>query len=238
MKSGLRQSESKKPEVLAIIPARGGSEGLPRKNILDLCGKPLIAYSIQVALKSKLIDQVVVSTEDIEIAKISEGFGAEIPFLRPKEMARADSSVSDAVEFTVNKLRGSGYFPDVLVTLYPTHPFRTPGLVDFLVNKALSGHNTVSTVKKVAHGKLSLFSRNGGDNIAPLLSSSSLNGATNNRSFFRFYGLFQGTNYGSFDKPYLHVIKDRISLIDIDSLSDFFLAEEVIKQGVFDFNLE
>ncbi|MBW1723549.1 MAG: hypothetical protein JRH13_15900, partial [Deltaproteobacteria bacterium] len=76
-----------KPEVLAIIPARGGSKGLPRKNIRDLCGKPLIAYSIEVALRAKLIDRVVVSTEDEEIAEISESFGAEVPFLRPKEMA-------------------------------------------------------------------------------------------------------------------------------------------------------
>jgi N-acylneuraminate cytidylyltransferase len=237
METNLGKSEQEKPHILAIIPARGGSKGLPRKNILDLCGKPLIAYSIEVALKSKLIDRVLVSTEDFEIAKISETFGAEIPFLRPKEMALDRSNVADAILFTVNRLRDGGYFPDVLVTLYPTHPFRTPGLVDFLVNKVINGHSMVSTVKLVTRGKLSLFSKNRGNNIVPLMNSSALNGGSpGHRSFFRSYGLFQGTNYGSFGKPYLHVIRDAISLIDIDSYSDFLLAEEVIKQGLFDFN--
>jgi CMP-N-acetylneuraminic acid synthetase len=70
-------------KVLAIIPARGGSKGIPRKNIRDLCGKPLIAYSIEAAIKSRLINRVIVSTDDEEIAEISKSFGAEVPFMRP-----------------------------------------------------------------------------------------------------------------------------------------------------------
>lgn len=225
-----------KPKVLAIIPARGGSRGVPRKNIRDLCGKPLIAYSIEVALKSKLIDRVVVTTEDEEISEISRSYGAEVPFLRPKEMAGDRSSVGDGIDFTVNKLRDEGYFPDALVTLYPTHPFRTTGLVDLLVGKLLTGYGPVNTVKLVTHSKLSVFAKDGRGSILPLLNANSIDGPGTRKSFFRYYGLFMGTNYGSHEKPYIYVIKNPVSLIDIDSLADFYLAEEVIKQGLFDFD--
>jgi len=223
-----------KPKVLAIIPARGGSKGLPRKNIRNLCGKPLIAYSIKVALQSELVNRVIVSTEDEEIAEISKHFGAEIPFLRPKEMARDHSSVGDGIGFTVTKLSAGGYSPNVLVTLYPTHPFRTPGLIDFLVDKTLSGYKTVQTVKMITHTEQSIFSKNNGESIVPLLKSNSPNRTAVKRVYFREYGLFQGTNFGASGKHFIHIIKDQVSLIDIDSLCDFYLAEEVIKRGLFD----
>ncbi|RLB93843.1 MAG: acylneuraminate cytidylyltransferase family protein [Deltaproteobacteria bacterium] len=226
-----------KQKVLAIIPARGGSRGLPRKNIRDLCGKPLVAYSIEVALRSKLIDRVVVSTEDEEIAEVSKSCGAEVPFLRPKGMAQDRSSIGEAIDFTINKLRDDGYNPNILVTLYPTHPFRTPKLLDFLVSKNLEGYSPVNTVKLITHTNLSIFSTNGAKNLTPLLSATPFNGTPSRKSFFRSYGLFLGTIPGCFDKPYLHVIKDSASLIDIDSLFDFYLAEEVIKGGLFDFEL-
>ena len=77
--------------IVAIIPARGGSKGIKRKNIRILNGKPLISYTIEQALKSKYIDRVIVSTEDLEIAEISKSFGAEVPFLRPQELAQDDT---------------------------------------------------------------------------------------------------------------------------------------------------
>ncbi|MHC4558353.1 MAG: acylneuraminate cytidylyltransferase family protein [Planctomycetota bacterium] len=233
----MQSAPKEKPKVLAIIPARGGSRGLPRKNVRELCGKPLVAYSIEVALKSKSIDRVVVSTEDDEITEISKHYRAEVPFLRPKEMAEDRSSIDDAINFTINRLRDGGYDPNVLVTLYPTHLFRTPKLVDFLVCKALEGHSPVNTVRLITHSQLSIFSKDGDGRIVPLLHSSTRNGTTK-RSFFRQYGLFLGSNYSCFGRPYLHVIKDPVSLIDIDSLSDFYLAEEVIKGGLFDFGSE
>lgn len=222
-------------KILAIIPARGGSKGIPRKNIRDLCGKPLIAYSIEVALKSKLINRVVVSTEDEEIAEISTNYGAEVPFLRPKKMAHDRSSISDAVKFTVDRLADEGWSPDILVNLYPTHPFRTPGLIDFLVNKGIEGYSSVYTVKSITHTNLSIFSKNGDNNIAPLLGLNPSNGNRVRRTFFRTSGLFLGTNYRISSKPYVYVVKDQVCLIDIDTLPDFYLAEEVIRQGLFDF---
>lgn len=227
-----------KPKVLAIIPARGGSKGIPRKNIQDLCGKPLIAYSIEVALKARMIDRVVVSTDDEEIAETSRHSGAEVPFLRPKEMAADRSSVGDAIDFTVKNLRNDGYKPQLLVTLYPTNPFRTPALVDFLVQKMINGSSPVTTVKWVPHHPFSIFSRNEHKRIVPLLHANFTDGTVSRKSFFRQYGLFLGEIYGSStNRPYVHLIKDPVSLIDIDSITDFYLAEQVITRGLFDFDI-
>ena len=83
--------------LVALIPARGGSKGIPRKNILELCGKPLNAWSIEVAQKSNYIDRLVVSTEDEEIAVIARSYGAEVPFMRPAELAMDDTPVIEPV---------------------------------------------------------------------------------------------------------------------------------------------
>lgn len=94
--------------MIALIPARGGSKGLPGKNIKSLCGKPLIAYTIQAALNASGINQVVVTTDSEEIAEISRQYGAEVPFLRPKELAEDTSSAVDvylhAIDFLQKKL--------------------------------------------------------------------------------------------------------------------------------------
>ena len=227
-----------KPEVLAVIPARGGSKGIPRKNIVDLCGKPLIAYSIEVALKSTMITRVVVSTEDEEIAEVSKAYGAEVPFLRPKELAGDRSNIGDAINYTLEQLKQNGFLPDALVQLYPTHLFRNPRLLNSLIARLFEGYNTVKTVRPVALNGISLFCRNGGNKLIPLMPHDS---GSNSRKqiYFRQYGLFLGLNQ---TKPqplgiYLHHLTDPVSLIDIDTHGDLYLAEEVIKQGFFDFDL-
>jgi CMP-N-acetylneuraminic acid synthetase len=224
-----------KHEILAIIPARGGSKGIPRKNIKELCGKPLIAYSIEVALKSKWINRVIVSTEDEEIAEISQNCGAEVPFLRPAELAQDHSNMAEAVDHTMMRLRENGYHPHVLVILYPTHPFRSLALLDFLLNKAVNGYNQVITVKIVTHNPCSLFKRTEDARLIPLLKDQTLDAPPSSLSFFRNYGLFQSTTFGGQDKNYLHIIKNPISLLDIDTPEDFYMAEEVIKNNLFDF---
>lgn len=231
-----KSKDSKKPEVLAIIPARGGSKGLPRKNVKNLCGKPLIAYSIETALKSKLLDRVIVSTEDDEITEISESYGAEVPFMRPVCLAGDRSDIGSALHYTLSKLMEQEYVPDIIVHLYPTHPFRTPALIDFLITKIMDGFNPVATFKKVAHSSSTIFSRNGGNLLAPLLLTPASECKDLKYIYFRKYGLFSGTSHGA-DNSYVHVIRNPISLIDIDTMADFYLAEEVIKQGLFDFDL-
>lgn len=123
---------SKRPSVLAIIPARGGSRGIPRKNVRLLCGKPLIAYTIETALSSKLIDRVVVSTEDEEIAGISKEYGAEV-IKRPEELARDDSPTIDVVMHVLNWFEEKNEYFDIVVLLEPTSPLRKENDLDSAV---------------------------------------------------------------------------------------------------------
>ena len=117
--------------VLAIIPARGGSKGVPRKNIKNLCGKPLITWTIEEALKSKYIDRLVVSTEDEEIAEISRKHGAEIPFLRPIELAKDDTPGIEPLLHCIYWLKNNeNYSPDYVCTLQCTSPFRNSKHID------------------------------------------------------------------------------------------------------------
>lgn len=117
-------------EILAIIPARGGSKGIPRKNIRLLCGKPLIAHTIEAALNSKHINRVVVSTEDQEIAGIARQYGAEI-ILRPAELADDSVPTAPVLEHVVGYLEETeDYRADVIVLLQPTSPLRNSHHID------------------------------------------------------------------------------------------------------------
>jgi N-acylneuraminate cytidylyltransferase len=114
-----------KLEVLAVIPARGGSKSIPRKNIIDFAGYPLIAYSISAGLTAEQVSRVIVSTDDDEIAEISHRYGAEVPFMRPA--AHAEDATPDLPVF-VHALEWlaehEDYHPDIVVQLRPTSPFR------------------------------------------------------------------------------------------------------------------
>ena len=117
-------------KVLAIIPARGGSKGLPGKNIKELCGKPLVAWSIGQALKSKYIDNVVVSTDTEKIAMIAKESGANVPFLRPAELAADDSPTSDAILHVLKELNLMGETYNYVALLEPTSPLRKSHDID------------------------------------------------------------------------------------------------------------
>jgi CMP-N-acetylneuraminic acid synthetase len=110
--------------LLAIIPARGGSKGIPRKNIAPLCGRPLIAYTIEAAQKSAVVDRIVVSTDNVEIAKVSKGLGAEVR-MRPAALAEDDTPTRAVLYNVVSELAAEGYRPDAVLTLQPTSPLRT-----------------------------------------------------------------------------------------------------------------
>jgi N-acylneuraminate cytidylyltransferase len=110
--------------ILGIIPARGGSKGIPRKNIKRICGKPLIAWTIEAAKQAKLLDRFVVSTEDREIAEISKEYGAEI-VKRPPEFATDEATTLSVLQDVLKKINA-----DIVVVLQPTSPIRNPGLID------------------------------------------------------------------------------------------------------------
>jgi CMP-N,N'-diacetyllegionaminic acid synthase len=110
--------------VLAVITARGNSKRLPNKNILDLNGKPLIAWTIEAALKSGVVNRLIVSTDDIRIAEISRKFGADVPFMRPNELSSDTSKSIDVVFHVIDELENSGVFYKYLLLLQPTSPLR------------------------------------------------------------------------------------------------------------------
>lgn len=138
-----------KPEVLALIPARGGSKGIPRKNIRPFAGYPLIAYSIAAALQSETVTRVVVSTDDEEIAETARRYGAETPFLRPAELARDDTLDLPVFQHALSWLHeNQNYRPEVVVHLRPTTPLRPPGLVDRAV-RLLLAHPEADSVRGI-----------------------------------------------------------------------------------------
>jgi N-acylneuraminate cytidylyltransferase len=127
-----------KINVIALIPARGGSKSIPRKNILDFAGFPLIAYSIAAGLAAESIDRVIVSTDDVEIADISRSFGAETPFIRPDEFAGDDTPDLPVFIHALEWLeKEEGYQTDIVVQLRPTSPLRRVSHIDIAVGRLL-----------------------------------------------------------------------------------------------------
>lgn len=126
--------------ALVVIPARGGSKGVPRKNVKDLAGKPLIAYNIEAANQASHVQRVVVSTDDDEIASVSVKYGAEV-VRRPIELASDTASSESALLHTLDHLRiMQGYVPDILVFMQCTSPFTEAIDVDGTIDALLSGH--------------------------------------------------------------------------------------------------
>lgn len=140
----------KKPYIVGFIFARGGSKGLPRKNIYPLAGKPLIAYAIETAKASDLIDRVVVSTDDTEIAEVARAYGAEAPFIRPAELARDDSPEWLAWQHAIQTVKQEHEI-DVFVSIPATSPLRTVEDVNNCINTFLMGEtDLVITVTPAA----------------------------------------------------------------------------------------
>jgi CMP-N,N'-diacetyllegionaminic acid synthase len=137
-------------DVLALIPARGGSKGIPRKNVIQIAGKPLIAWSILQARASARITRVVVSTDDDEIATVAEQWGAEVPFVRPAEYARDASPDIDVFRHALVFLaQHEGYEPDMVVHLRPTGPVRRAEDIDAAVDM-LAGRPAADALRSVS----------------------------------------------------------------------------------------
>lgn len=116
-------------KILALIPARGDSKGIPNKNIQKIGGKYLIEYTINSAKRSKLIDKIIVSTDSKKIASISKKLGAEVPFLRPKKISIDKSPTIEVIKHTLGFLSNNQFYvPDIILLLQPTSPFRSKDL--------------------------------------------------------------------------------------------------------------
>ena len=143
------------PHVLTIIPARGGSKGIPRKNVLPLNGKPLIAWTIEAARQAELVTRVVVSTDDDEIAEVSRAAGAEV-LMRPAELAGDTTPTEPVLVHVLETLRArEGYVPDLLVLAQCTSPLRGAEIMDQGINLLLTtGCDCVLTVAPIMHWRL------------------------------------------------------------------------------------
>jgi len=139
----------KMTEILALIPARGGSKGIPRKNIRDFAGYPLIAWSIAAGLQADMVTRVIVSTDDEGIAAVACEFGAETPFLRPAELAQDNTTDLPVFEQALQWLKeNEDYQPDMVVQLRPTSPIRPRDLVDNAI-RILLEHEDADCVRGV-----------------------------------------------------------------------------------------
>lgn len=221
----------KDKKILAVIPARGGSKGIPHKNIIDLCGRPLISYTIEAALRSKYIDYVMVSTDDDEIAKVSKEFGAEIPFLRPAELATDTSKTIESVMYTIRMLQDRGKSFDTVVLLQPTQPLRTSKDIDGAIEKYDEcGNAALASVSEVDdHPILIRAIKN--DQLLSLLNTPSTCRRQDMPAFYRVNGCIyinevseinKDTSFNDNTIPY---IMDKSHSVDIDEVLDLVIAE-------------
>lgn len=139
-------------KILAIIPARGGSKGVPNKNIKLLNGKPLLEYTAEIAVQSKLLSEVMVSTEDEKIAAVAKSMGVKIPFERPIELAQDNTPTLDVIIHTLEWYQKNNCLFDAVCLLQPTSPFRTLEFLNKAIEKFIaSGCDSLVSVQKVPH---------------------------------------------------------------------------------------
>lgn len=229
LRPGEKQSAPVTPWVTAVIPARGGSRGVPRKNAKLLHGKPLVAYSIEAALNCGSINQVIVSSDDDEILSIAASYSPEIAWRRPVELSHDTANLADVVRHVSGSLAQRGVHPDVTVVLHPTSPFRNPRLMNLLVGKALAGHSQVVSARRMDCAWRGYYPA--GDGLAPV--DASVSGVP----LYKPFGLFSSVSAAPLLPEYLHLIEDEIQLVDIDYPHQFHLAEEIVRGGHFDFDL-
>jgi len=141
-------------KILTIIPARGGSKGLMKKNIRPLLGKPLIAWTIEAARQSRLVTSIYISTDDPEIAKISEEYGVKVPELRPAELATDRSSIYDVINYILDNLAKKGQTFDIIILLEPTSPLRKKGEIDRAIELFIKNYDKADSLISVGEVQL------------------------------------------------------------------------------------
>jgi YrbI family 3-deoxy-D-manno-octulosonate 8-phosphate phosphatase len=233
-------------QILALIPARGGSKSIPRKNIRPLASYPLITYSITAALQAKHVTRTIVSTDDDEIACIAQSYGAEVPFLRPPNLAQDDTTDLPVFTHALQWLKGKeGYQPDIVVQLRPTSPLRPPDCVDQAV-QILFDHPEADSVRGIipsGQNPYKMWRLNGQGQMAPLLTLSGVPEPfnaprqslpqtywqTGHIDAIRVSTIIQKNSLSG--NVILPLILDPRYAIDIDTLRDWQRAEWILSQG-------
>lgn len=227
--------------VLGIIPARAGSKCIPQKNIKKLNGKPLIYYTIKSAQKSKYINRIIVSTEDSKIAKISEQLGVEV-IKRPKNLARDDSKSISVCKHIIDFLEThENYFPDLIVFLQPTSPFRTSKDIDMAYKKFIKlKRSSLVSLRPVTHLPYWIYILNKNHTLKNIIKTPvHVHRRQEGNHFFEINGaIYINTRKNIFKnnsligKDVVGYIMPIIRSLDIDSILDFKLAELILKNNL------
>ncbi|PKH05292.1 cytidylyltransferase domain-containing protein [Moritella sp. Urea-trap-13] len=224
-------------KVLAIIPARGGSKRLPRKNVLPLQGKPLIAWSIDAGLNSRYVDRVVVSTDCNEIADISKQYGADVPFMRPEDIAGDTATTNSVILHMINALSRTELF-DIVVILQPTSPLRTSTDIDDALDmlETKQGDGVVS-VCECEHSPLWSNIIPGDDNMGGFIREDIKGKRSQDLpTYYRLNGAVYAfttdaliVNQGiSYSNAVFSMKMPALRSVDIDNELDFKLAEVIL----------
>lgn len=225
----------KNKKILGVITARGGSKGIPRKNIKLLDGKPLIAYTIEAAAQSRWLSRTIVSTDDFEIAEISKSFGADVPFLRPENLAEDKSTSIQVIQHALHWLKENENAEyDYVMILQPTSPFRTAEDIDACIEKIIeTGADSVMSMVELVDFSVKKIKRIEDDVIVSVFEEEG------NQSSFRNDGeklykrngavyltkvevLLKDDLFGTVSRPYGMPLERSL---DINEPYDFFLAE-------------
>ncbi|MBU3181560.1 acylneuraminate cytidylyltransferase family protein [Clostridium psychrophilum] len=230
----------KNKKFLAIIPARAGSKGIPNKNIIAICGKPLIAYTIEAGKKSKYIDEIIVSTDSDIIKGIAEEYGTRVPFLRPNELSNDRAKSIDVVLHAMEYYKNNNITFDYIILLQPTSPLRTFKNVDEAIEKLIKS-NGASLVSVCKTQQNPIFMRS--IQNKKLKEVMRFEGTSFRRQDLPDFYIFNGALYiNSYDMliqqkkfvdadtmPY---IMDKKSSVDIDTMLDVRLVEVIMKENM------
>ncbi|PIR66420.1 MAG: acylneuraminate cytidylyltransferase [Parcubacteria group bacterium CG10_big_fil_rev_8_21_14_0_10_36_14] len=230
----------KNKTILAVITARGGSKGIPRKNIKELAGKPLIAYTIEAAKNSKCLDYFLVSTDDSEIAGISREYGALVPFMRPDELATDNAKSIPVIQHVVKWLQeNEDRTFDYVMILQPTSPLRTAEDIDMSIEKIVeTDADSVMGMKKMEDMSIAKLKVLDGDKIFPLMEDEG-NKSASRQSLKNVYKrncaiyltrtdlIMRGDLFGKDSRAY---IMSEERSVDINAPIDFEFAEFLMQQ--------
>lgn len=223
-------------KILAIIPARGGSKGIPRKNIKTLAGKPLIAWTIEEAKKSQFIDMCIVSTEDEEIKSVAEEWGGNVPFMRPAELAQDDTPGVEPVLHAVKMLPGYDY----VLILQVTSPLRTVDDIDDAIAYCLdSGYESCVGVTEAEHSPYWMYHMDEQKFLKPILKIAKEESYQRQKlpKVYQLNGAIYVTSVAFLqsekdvaDKNTAGFIMPRERSFDIDTMIDFDFVEMLMKK--------
>ncbi|KAF0121446.1 MAG: cytidyltransferase-like protein [bacterium] len=227
-----------KEKIIAIIPARGGSKGIFRKNIRLLAGKPLIAYILETAKRSKYLQRIIVSTEDHEIAETARRFGAEV-LIRPKKLSGDEIPLDPVIHDVLQKLERKGYFPTIIVTLQPTSPTLKVETLDQAIEKLIDEKlDTVISVKDATH----IYWIEKGGNFSPLYEERKnrqllpkILKETGSILASRRQAINEDSRIGE-NISFLYLSAEEA--IDIDSPMDWWLTEKILSRKKIVFRVD